>query len=526
MNRRTLSGRSKVASRQKSRDVVAAAESPRALFFSRIPAAWRYWLGAVIVPLAFAAQRIGLDLFFDEAYTLKRYVSTSPLEIVTSYPDPNNHVFYSLLLYPFHGLWSDPMIARLVALLITAATLAVMFALGRRWIGDAAGLLATCLLGLNQMFLIHGMQVRGYGLSMLLFEVLMLALTPSSETSWRPKRAAWIAIAGAAFLWTLPTNALFFVPLATLAVVETGRRQGWKAAGRESFGWIAAVALAAICYSPIWRDVRAVAGSHPATWREVGDLALVWLAAATRDFWPLLAISPLGIWTWMRTGRENRANPAPLVFSLAMILLAFLESATLAVRPFPRNFTPLLIPLSLGLACALTPLAEALRVRFAPRAAPITAAIFALPVTLMVLVPPLVTYADRLADHRRQRKAEDGYWVDSAARFEPSQVVDFLAHRIDFRRDYWIVMSPADQSQLGSYLEIAHLPYRRTTANPSLSRVYLVMSPGTDFDELGEVGGLDETALRALPIVAEFGSFEVRESTAPLRLRASTDQTD
>ena len=95
---------------------------------------------ALIAPLALCVSKLSLDLWYDEAYTLAVYVSCGFRWIATSYADPNNHVFYSLILRPFHLLSDSNAVLRLPSLLFTAVTLL--------WVGHLAvrhvSLAATC----------------------------------------------------------------------------------------------------------------------------------------------------------------------------------------------------------------------------------------------------------------------------------------------------------------------------------------------------------------------------------------------
>src|SRR5262249_43339899 len=129
---------------------------------------WQWFLLAAAVPLIICALKLNLDLWHDEVYTIDSFVSRGVGYIVTDYHLPNNHVFYSLVIYPFYCLSDSNFVLRLPSLLCAAGCLWFIFLTARSLAGIAAGLLSVFVLGMTQMFLVHVMQIRGYGLSMFL----------------------------------------------------------------------------------------------------------------------------------------------------------------------------------------------------------------------------------------------------------------------------------------------------------------------------------------------------------------------
>src|SRR5690349_742034 len=63
---------------------------------------WKWFLLSAALPLVFLASKRNLDLWDDEIYTVTKFVAKGPWQIVTDYAAPNNHVFYSLVLWPFY----------------------------------------------------------------------------------------------------------------------------------------------------------------------------------------------------------------------------------------------------------------------------------------------------------------------------------------------------------------------------------------------------------------------------------------
>ncbi len=227
---------------------------------------WYWFLLATVVPLWLCARQLTLDFWFDEQYTLGTFVSKPFSEIVTSYPEPNNHVFYSLLLRPFFLVSAAEPVLRLPSLLFTAGTLLIVFLLGRRFGGVATGCAATATLGLMQFFQNYTMQVRGYSLSMFLAAWLIYLATPADSHARSLRRRVAICLVSAAFVYTLPTNLLFLSPTLLIAIVWTWwQSHRWQAAALELINWATGTLLGVLCYLPIWSDVRQHASrvDHP-----------------------------------------------------------------------------------------------------------------------------------------------------------------------------------------------------------------------------------------------------------------------
>ena len=303
---------------------------------------WRWLLVGVLPGVLLCAARLRLDLWYDEVYTLYHFAARPAAEIVTDYSAPNNHILFTLMLRPVYlvalgsGAW---WLLRWLPLLVSVGTLLLAYRLARRLGGWPVAVVATWLLGLCQMFLIHTMQLRGYGLSMLLLVWLAdwaVAAGTRGETvsrdeasparsarQWRPMAA--VAIGGAAFLYVVPTNLLFLLAL----MLAVGIRTAWVArpVGRRAWQavapWLAAVALAAICYAPVAGELLALrrggGDNSGAVVTKAGRAMVGFYRAALYDAWPLagialvygagaLAIEARAAWRGRRSSRRDGAS--------------------------------------------------------------------------------------------------------------------------------------------------------------------------------------------------------------------------
>ncbi|HBF33238.1 TPA: hypothetical protein DDW35_01615, partial [Candidatus Sumerlaeota bacterium] len=121
---------------------------------------------ALLIPLAMCVAKLNLDLWHDEAYTLMYFVSGGLRQIATDYNCANNHLFYLMALYPFFEFSNATVILRAPSLFFAVGTLFFVYRTLKRNVSAGAGVLGVLWLGLNQMFLGHVMQLRGYGFSL------------------------------------------------------------------------------------------------------------------------------------------------------------------------------------------------------------------------------------------------------------------------------------------------------------------------------------------------------------------------
>jgi hypothetical protein len=528
---------------------------------------WQWFILAAGVPLAICASRLNLDLWHDEIYTIDYFVAQGPAFIVSDYSLPNNHVLYSLLLWPVYLLSDSNFVLRLPSLACTLGTLALVFRLAQRWAGISAAVIATALLGLNQMFLIHTIQVRGYPLSMLLaIGLASLVLPEANFNAWR--RRAMIVLAGAAFLYVLPTNVLFLLPLASVAVAASaGRREGIARIAAEAATWCAAALVAAFAYLPIAGQVlqaggaRGLADSADAgarlarllspDWTSSGRLAIDFVSPATRDVWWLgpLLVAGLAAWAVHRPKAISQcgaAPPSPVPappsaeleaapaaqrcpgICLGLVLTTwcgvFLLCGVLHISPFERNFCPLLPLTAVAAGCLLDELLQALGARLSNRWSPAWTAAGGLVLLLAAIGPRLASYASRLDERRREVAGQrwpvqDGYYNYYAADYRPSAVANWLAEHHIERKPYAICLADEDQLDLSYYLRRAGLPRFHglsTAGDPRPVAVFAAAPAAAPWSRLAGTCGLTESQLRHFKLVGDFGYHQLFRSPRSL----------
>ena len=475
-----------------------------------------WWILAALLPLILCTSKLQLDLWSDEAFTLIFFVSQPVRTIVTDFSVPNNHIFYSLCLRPFYLVSGSNLILRLPSLLMTAGTLGMLFRVVRRHDDRLAAVLAVAWLGLTEMFLIYTMQVRGYGLSMLL-SISLANLALARELGW-PGQAT-IAVLGALFLYTLPTNLLFLIPLAIAAImVNTCRERTWRHAAAVAWPWAAACALAALFYLPVAAQLIAASGTRVASPLVAGLVMAGRLLGVAFHDW-LLLIPLLGFGA-ARRFHQLRQNATTEQLALPIVVASVLFGSILLValfgrKPFLRNLCPTLPFLAAGVGWLL---AESLRGvrgfvcgRFGHgKVIHDTAGIAALGYVALVAItlPAVLTYAARLSEYRQTRFVQDGYFNYYAANFHPAAVVTHLKTMLPKGQSYEIVFPDADHFCLAYYFAEAGVPLQRTVAG-STPIFYMITPALVDYDALGTRYEIPPDALRNASLLRDFGYYRL-----------------
>jgi hypothetical protein len=479
---------------------------------------WHWFVLSAAAPLIHCASRLDLDLWHDEIYTVDHFVSRGPAAIVTDYSLPNNHVLYSLVLWPFYLVSDLDFVLRLPSFFFTLGTLACVFSLGFRYAGVIGAVLGTSLLGLNQMFLIHTIQVRGYGLSM--FLTAWLAWLALAEGSSRRRRLVAVAFVGAALLYVMPTNVLFFAPLAAASLgLRVARRAPIGQIAREAAAWAVAGTAALVCYLPIATQVRAAAESaSPSSWTYLPVIAWNFLRPASHDavwLWPLLGLSVVAL-LWPRADGAPRRWALPIA-ALAAVAGAFLLTGLMRVSPFERNYCPLLVWLALAAGWLLAEFAYAVCTRL--RGSPEKLAAFSLALVSMVFWPQLWSYPQRLTARREQAEppdqwVADGYYCYYAANYRPSAVVRYLADQDARGVSFCLCYANADFVNLSWYILHCDLGNR---SPPAGEVCFFAVAPAPPpWTTIAHDCQLSQEVVSLFGLIGDFGFYRLYQTAAPI----------
>ena len=189
----------------------------------------RFWfliLAAGCLPFFYwLYQRIHLDFWWDEIYTLKNSVLVPLWQTLTTYPAPNHHIFSNLLnnlyLNDFIGLFKhpdlislmeNPATIRIFMVVYTLITIFYIYRIAKAESGSSAAVLAVIVLISTIPYYNMVLQVRGYSLSTMLFCMLLYYLG-SFERSAGVKDGFLVILLAALMLYTIPSNLYFLLSM-------------------------------------------------------------------------------------------------------------------------------------------------------------------------------------------------------------------------------------------------------------------------------------------------------------------------
>ena len=254
---------------------------------------------------------------------------------------PNNHLFYTLLLWAWHAVvGDDPLRLRLLGLLLTLGALPALFIAGRAIAGARAGALAALVLGSSQVAGNFAAQLRGYGLSITLVAVCLAGAALWCKSDLRDRRAlAAYGLGGALAAWTMPSN-LVFVAMVGLWALLLARP--WHDRARLArMAWLALPLFGLLGYLRMRAQFEHWVGFD--LWGKYDGFLLVVGRDLLLDDLVWLAPVALGLALGARRWPVPRAAWL-LLFACTSTLLAPLAGPV----PWPRNYVPLLAPLALA----------------------------------------------------------------------------------------------------------------------------------------------------------------------------------
>lgn len=526
------------------------------------------WLVAAAVPLVFCAARLNNDLWYDEVYTLLHFAARPWWEIVTDYSAPNNHILYTLILHAVAAVSDQEFVLRLPGMVFAGGALWCAFWAGWRWAGVQAAVYATLWLGLTQMFLIHAMELRGYGLSLWLTGVLgVFAL----DSRLRDPRKIWlyqaaIVLGCGALIYTIPTNLLVVLSLAAYVLTKEVRGGLRGVLSGQSLWWVVGVCLGCALYLPVAGQLRQVAAAR-AGWDLAANLALVWQfhRAALRDFVPAVVFAGVTVGAFAVAERFGVVRPTVgqdrhgegasgsrglegLRWFLFGLFGPFVLAALFGIRPFVRNFVPGLFFLSVGCGVLFakaidrfsgflglfrqqtnvgTTRRQSVRRlsgrRMQQRGKSSTdgnpgdvsawgrLAAGAI-LLLAVALPQLFTYPQRLADARRAGRIQDGYFNFYAARFSPKKTVGTLADHLSAfggGRNYQVVFPSIEFYPLAYYMSQAGIALRGGAPGAREELIYVIVPEHESPWPVLEGHGLDPRKISLFEFWADCGYYTI-----------------
>jgi mannosyltransferase len=202
---------------------------------------WTAIVLAILTVIAIALRIPGLNscMWLDEVLTMVRFARPPVSQILTSFPDQNQHMLYSLLAHASLRAFGEQVWAlRLPSLLFGVGSIWTLFLVGRRLIGEKEALLACALCTVSYHHIWFSQNARGY-MGLLFFTNLATWLW--LEAMDRDCLRTWTgyAIAVALGMWIHMTM-LFVVGVHGLIFLLVWLREGrdWARLGRALCGFV------------------------------------------------------------------------------------------------------------------------------------------------------------------------------------------------------------------------------------------------------------------------------------------------
>ena len=127
------------------------------------PRTWLWLAGICLVALILRLVHLGSGLWFDEVLTFLSWVRAPIGVTLTSLPDQNNHILFSILAQGSVAILGESAWAvRLPSALFGVGSVWSLFVLGRRVIGTREALLAAALLAVSYHHIWFSQNARGY----------------------------------------------------------------------------------------------------------------------------------------------------------------------------------------------------------------------------------------------------------------------------------------------------------------------------------------------------------------------------
>ena len=283
---------SRAEARVSTADLRGASGEPRA---SRETTRWAVvaW-ASVVLGAVLRVRGVGATPLFDDEYHTRYSVEEGLSSLIATFDAHGSHAALPLVQNLSIALLGPGVVSmRAVSVAAGVLTLALLFAVGRRLVGDGPAALATLALAVSPAHLFYSRFGRGYALLVLIAALLVGVLHRATQAQRRggPAWPWWSAVAVCAGVlpWVHLSGAGFSLAMGVYAIAAgaaerstAGARSGGVVPAAAAFG--AGALICALLYSPAWDGLQEFAGrvANNATWRPatVSGVALLLFGGA------------------------------------------------------------------------------------------------------------------------------------------------------------------------------------------------------------------------------------------------------
>lgn len=210
----------------------------------------------ILIGVLIRARYLDQPIRYDEALTYLDYASQPVSVIVSTYNEPNNHIFHSILVHLSTQVFGNsPATLRIPAFIAGVLILPALYVVSQRLFNPATALVAVALAAVSMSLVEFSVLARGYSIVTLMFILLVgLADRLRSDPDW----IYWVlfALLAALGLYTIP---VMVYPLGVVALwlLLLILREPVSRRGRTLFRFIVtmigAALLTGVLYLPLLR---------------------------------------------------------------------------------------------------------------------------------------------------------------------------------------------------------------------------------------------------------------------------------
>jgi len=320
----------------------------------------RTLIGILVVAFSISLYfAVTTPIFIDEVVTFKDFTKNSIFVSVSYYPQPNNHVMFSLLTNIAYSIspFSPKISIRLINVILSLATNLHFFRLSRKFLSDTASLISTTAFAFLFMNLLYSFQARGYEILLLSTIVVLYAMMQYVRNGGGKKYLVLYSMMSMVGFWTIPSFLYPFSILTGYAVLNLILNRRKDLVLQISMTVLLTGICTVLVYSPVLliSGVKSITGNYytmPIPRSEVAARLLPhflstaqWLVGLPSVYSSLAVVAAALLILIVAVKTGNTVYNWLIVLLLSPPILLLIHS----VIPFERTWVFLSIPLAIAI---------------------------------------------------------------------------------------------------------------------------------------------------------------------------------
>ena len=307
------------------------------------------------------SQNLNRGFWYDECFTMLRFVNPGIKTICTEY-EPNNHLLFSVLIWSYTSplRLNEPLafVQNPIPVRLFTGILASNAFLAFGWVGWKHRKTAVLPILLSIAFLVACIpfwnfffQLRGYGFSIGLLSWLMVLVLDSMWTECKStQRCVFVGLTTAALIYTIPANVYFiasiWIPLSVLATIQFLQDRNapyLRLAIAMAGGGLLAVLL---CMPVLFQILYSPYANSQGYFQSAFDserFARFFQLLVNGRVWIYLIAMIGWVMSFCFSDKDRRKFCLKtFLFVLSLLILPFFLVGIHGTQPFGRNYTPII----------------------------------------------------------------------------------------------------------------------------------------------------------------------------------------